>query len=326
MFKPCSLMRQATCSANNTSISGPRPTSKIMNRIVVNFFLLPLWLIACGGADSSTQSNTEGPYRLHAPDRIYELPDELEEISGLSTLSAGRLLANEDETGTLFVYNIEEGALEETFSWGEDKDYEGVTVSGNTAFVLQSNGDIFAVRNFRSPGPEVQEYENDALEDCDAEGLSWLPETRQLLIACKEGQGGSRNIHAFELEQEELNPEPFLQLSFQEIEEDLLQTGLDKLSLKLRKLLGPKGGSEVLFPSGIAVHPLSGDYYILSAKTKLLVVFTAEGSLKKVYELGHEHFLQPEAITFTANGDLYIGNEGKGGKPNILKFIHVEKQ
>lgn len=297
-----------------------------MNRLYNTFFLLAVLLVACERTDSSSQTSGEGAYRLAEPDEVFELPEELKEISGLSVLSATRLLCNEDETGTLYVYNIEEGRLEETIAWGKEKDYEGVAVWGRTAYVLQSNGDIYRVRDFMSPQPSVMEFKNKRLKDCDAEGLCLLPGSRRLLIACKEGnEAESRYIHTFDLDQENLEAEPYRELSFNEMEESLLSTDLDKLSLNLRKFLNPEGTSDILFPSGIAVHPLSNDLYVISAKTKLLVVYTAQGEMKDIFELRNNHFLQPEAIAFTPNGDLYIGNEGKGGKPNILKFIYAKK-
>lgn len=297
-----------------------------MDKIYVKFFLLALFLMACGEQDASSQTKAEAPYRLDEPDRVFELPDELEEISGLSTLSSTRLLCNEDETGTLYIYNIAEGRLEETLSWGKEGDYEGVAAIEEVAYVLESNGTVYEVRNFLRDDPSVQEFENDRLEDCDAEGLSLSPDKSRLLIACKNGEEKeSRMVHAFDLKQGSLKSETYLQLSFRELEEKLLKTDLDKLSLNLRKVLDPKGESGILYPSGIAIHPLTKELYILSAETKLLAVYTAEGELKHVFELMHERFLQPEAITFTENGDMYIGNEGKGGKPTILKFTYVEK-
>jgi uncharacterized protein YjiK len=298
-----------------------------MKVIYMNFFLLSILLIACGGKDTSAQSRSDSSYYLQEPERIYKLPEELEEISGLSTLSSTQLVANEDETGTLYMYNIEDGRLEKTLKWGEKGDYEGVAVANGTAYVLESKGSIYEIRNFMSTEPAVQEFENDNLEDCDAEGLFLMPGSRNLLIACKEGkEKGSRNIYTFDLEQDQPAPEIYRQLAFEVLEEKLLDADFDKLSLKLRKLLDPKGESGILFPSGIAIHPVTKELYVLSAKTKLLAVYAAEGNLKEIHELRHELFLQPESIAFTANGDMYIGNEGKGGKPNILKFTYVEKQ
>ena len=55
----------------------------------------------------------------------------------------------------------------------------------------------------------------------------------------------------------------------------------------------------------------------------MLVECTPKGKLQKVYSLNYSHFQQPEGISFDINGDLYISNEAKGGKANILNFNYL---
>ena len=43
--------------------------------------------------------------------------------------------------------------------------------------------------------------------------------------------------------------------------------------------------------------------------------------LKKRYSLHEDDFEQAEGLTFSENGRLFISNEGKGGKANILEVI-----
>ena len=73
-------------------------------------------------------------------------------------------------------------------------------------------------------------------------------------------------------------------------------------------------------PSGIAVHPLSGDIYVLSSRGKILVQLDAEGKYLDAWKLDKKNFKQPEGICFAPNGDMYISNEGRGGKANLLHF------
>lgn len=296
-----------------------------MDRLCIPIYLLVFFFGACGGKDSPSSDQKDLPYRLNKPDRVYELPEELEEISGLSTLSPTQLLCNEDETGRLYVFNIETATLEQAIPWGEEGDYEGVAVKGNSAYIVKSDGDIFEINSFLGQDREVKKHRIEQLEGCDAEGLCFLPATDVLLLACKRGQANQRSLYAFNTQEGSLHPDPYRQLSFSELEDKLLDTNIDKFSLNLQRLLSSKEGSAILFPSGIAIQPLTRELFVLSAKTKLLAVYTEEGALKNIHELKHKEFFQPESITFTPNGDLYIGNEGKGGKPNILKFVYVEE-
>ena len=76
-----------------------------------------LWKLFCGLLLTNTSCNTDTPennappspsgytmpYRLHEPDTVFTLPNELREISGLSMAPDGRqVLAVNDETGLIF--------------------------------------------------------------------------------------------------------------------------------------------------------------------------------------------------------------------------------
>jgi len=64
-----------------------------------------------------------------------------------------------------------------------------------------------------------------------------------------------------------------------------------------------------LNPSALAIHPLTGDWYILSATNRLLAVYN-QGALKAVYPLPAEVYYKPEGMAFCPNGDLYLSSEG----------------
>lgn len=305
-------------------------------------------LLACGGRNEPVEEPevrmaTLG-YEFDQPDKVYVLPGELEEISGLTAVDDKHLLCNEDETGHLYLFDLEKEEVSRKWSWGKDGDYEGVALLGDTAYVLKSNGNLYEVRNYtslnssnRNSSSDTSETSNSDLpsnvrrfktgidKSCDAEGLSRLPGTGSLLIACKEGAPELRTVYLFNPAQPDSPAVPYLELDLTQIENKLLTTDLDRFSLNLQKLLDPQSSSGILFPSGIAVHPLTQDLYILSSRSRLLVVYSQDGTLKEVVELRHKLFLQPESITFTANADLYIGNEGKGGEANIMKFSYVQR-
>ena len=56
-------------------------------------------------------------------------------------------------------------------------------------------------------------------------------------------------------------------------------------------------------------------------------IYVWEGKVQDVKELDPKLFRQPEGICFSPIGDMYISNEGQGGKGYILKFnIHATQQ
>ena len=55
--------------------------------------------------------------------------------------------------------------------------------------------------------------------------------------------------------------------------------------------------------SGIAIHPLTGKIYLLSADDHLLFIFDNSGIVGQIIRLNPALLYQPEGITFLENGD-----------------------
>ena len=72
-------------------------------------------------------------------------------------------------------------------------------------------------------------------------------------------------------------------------------------------------------PSGISIHPVSGDLYIIDGRNPQLLIIDAGGNIKKLYTLNSKEFAQPEGITFNTAGDLFIANEGTKQPGNIVQ-------
>ena len=85
-------------------------------------------------------------------------------------------------------------------------------------------------------------------------------------------------------------------------------------------------GAELFEPSEIAIEPLSGNYFILSAVGKKLAVFSTTGQLICATALDPAIYKQPEGLAFSTVGDLIISDEGKNGKGNlvVLKIVNSE--
>jgi sugar lactone lactonase YvrE len=77
----------------------------------------------------------------------------------------------------------------------------------------------------------------------------------------------------------------------------------------------------------LAIHPIYGDIYIISSVGKLLIILNRHGKVQNVEELDPKLFRQPEGICFSPKGDMFISNEGQGGKGYIVKFkIHAKQE
>src|SRR5206468_2971376 len=77
-------------------------------------------------------------------------------------------------------------------------------------------------------------------------------------------------------------------------------------------------------PSGAAIHPKLQKLFILSGVSRQLAITDLSGNVEGVYMLAPRMFPQAEGITFKANGDMYISNEGGKGRATLLRFIYTE--
>lgn len=244
-------------------------------------------------------------YNLKQPSIVWEMPEALNEISGIEILTPQKIISHNDENGNLFVYDLNNKTIENIIPFAKEGDYEDVAIKDRIAYVLRSDGTIFEVQNYLN-APKTIKHKTFLTEEDNAEGLFFEAEKNRLLVACKENSDkengkGKRSVYEFLLSKNELNPIPILIISQNEIN--------SKLQFS---------------PSGIAIHPISKNIYILSSIGKMLAEFTSEGKLKKIYSLNYAHFQQPEGISFGKNGDLYISNEAKKNKAAILKFNYLQ--
>jgi uncharacterized protein YjiK len=270
-----------------------------------------LALSGMGGGQKNTSievSATENSGNVNIADK-WDLPEILNEISGIAYMSDQRIAAVQDELGKIFIYNTQQHKIEKEILFGPSGDYEGIALVGTTAYILRSDGTLFEVHEFNSAkNPEVKQHNTHLTAEHDVEGLCYDAKGKRLLLAIKSSETHTKDykgIYAFDLASKKLASDPVYKI-------DLTNKAFGKNKKK-------KSGTN---PSGIAIHPTTQDIYITSASgPKLLVLDYNSGNIKYVYELDDSEFQQPEGITFSNKGELFISNEGGKGAGNILKII-----
>ena len=237
---------------------------------------------------------TEGqlPYDVNRPELVADLPKQLKEISGLGS-KGDELYAIEDEDGVLFVLDRDNGSLIGLYDFAEDGDYEGVDVVGDEVWVARSDGHLYQIRRVGQEDQDVTEYKTFLTDGNDVEGLFYDAPNNRLLLACKDDPKGNgldnenRYVFAFDLNSRRLEEEPVI--SFERMNN--------------------------FSPSAIAIHPQSSEIYLLSSVGKQMVILTPEGKFKSLHKLRKSLFGQPEGLTFTPDGTMYISTEARGGNP-----------
>jgi uncharacterized protein YjiK len=66
--------------------------------------------------------------------------------------------------------------------------------------------------------------------------------------------------------------------------------------------------------------------YILSSAGNLLVITDTRGKAIAGYNLNPDDYPQAEGIAFAPNGDMFISNEGKQGKPTLKVFRYQSEK
>jgi len=239
------------------------------------------------------------PYDFLHPAKTYELPELLREVSGIALDVDGTLLCVQDELGVVFRFDPKEERLKGMFRFADVGDFEDIAVVRQKAYVLRSDGTIFQFDTKAYDGTVKQTIV--PLPSMNMEGLFLHPSGKELLFASKEdkvgGSGWQRAVYSQRMNKGALPTEVL------NIDQKALN---NTLALAFPAV---KGKQIQLNPSALAIHPLTGDWYILSATNRLLAVYN-QGALKAVYPLPAEVYYKPEGMAFCPNGDLYLSSEG----------------
>ena len=231
------------------------------------------------------------------------LPRDLDEISGMTLTSSGRLLAHGDERAQVSEIDYRRGIITKQFVVGRPTitgDIEGIAAVHDAVFLLASNGTLYEFREGEN-GQRVGYITSDTHlgKECEFEGLAFDPSINSLLLACK-------NV---ELKQSR---------DSMVIYRWKLQSGgqrLSKLAVPLTRIL-PAIGEKELHPSDITVDPKTGHYVIVASIEKSLVEITPAGEVVSARKLGGQHN-QPESIAITKDGILIVGDEA-GRRPAVI--------
>jgi uncharacterized protein YjiK len=231
------------------------------------------------------------------------------EISGLTYLENNILAAIQDEKGIIYHIDISKKEVVSKFRFAKNNDYEGIEIAQNHYYIISSDGDLYSLNKNEIEEPNTVKLEMPLSSKNDVEGLAYDAQNQQLLIACK-GDPKTKNsnpvgkaVYAFSLKDKSLN---------------LIYT-INKDSL-IKSLDSDKSKNVKFSPSAIALHPITGDVFILSHVDKYLIALTKKGRIKSAAKLNPKIFKQPEGICFSPSGTLFISNEGKGSRGNILQF------
>ncbi len=295
------------------------------------FFILYLGLFAQLNTQDDLNHHDQRyqfPYDLTEPGYELTMPKKLMEISGLGIdyTNENCLLAIQDEDGVIFYINKNTGKVDRELSFWKDGDYEGVEMVESEIFVVKSTGTIYQVSNPGKASQSVEKFKFFLSSENDIEGLGYDKYNHRLLLACKAkaGEGPEykykKGIYAFNLATKTMSEKPVFLLSSDAIHDYL---GTAPQIRKLEKVIEFFNSNFAFSPSGLAVHPKTGNIYISSSVGKMIIVLNPEGVVIHIEKLSKKVHAQPEGICFDSDGTLYIANEGKSKDGMIYQFEYA---
>ncbi|NNC72762.1 MAG: hypothetical protein HKN78_07775 [Sphingomonadaceae bacterium] len=230
--------------------------------------------------------------------RYFELPDALEEISGLAAASPDSVFAHDDERGTIHEISLDTGRVVRSFAIGNPvvrDDIEGIAADGERLWIINSDGIIRAFNAGRDRSRVLhRQYDTGVGEYCEVEGLSLAPEPDTLLIACKNMRQGQRRGTLVIYEWNTITREP---------------AGAPRHQINLAEALREERGE--FAPSGIEWLPEFGRILVISARGRSMLVLDENGIVVARHRLNESRHPQSEGVTVVGSNRLVIADEGQ---------------
>ena len=259
-----------------------------------------------------TKTDVEYSDRLKIS-KSWNLPYELREVSGISHIDDYRLACVQDEEGVIFIYDLKKDSVTQNIKFGPRGDYEAIRIKDSTAYILQSDGQIYEVIHFESDDRKVNRYQTKFSSFNDMESFDFIKGTNEFLTIPKENNLLENRdefiIYKLSLNDFSLQDERFVALSYKD----------SVFKIDTNNWLRDQG----FLASELTVHPHTQEIYILDSRIPKLMILSPDGTPKQLFLLNPEQFQQPEGLSFDSKGRLYISNEEKSFIKQNLHLVEL---
>jgi uncharacterized protein YjiK len=234
------------------------------------------------------------------------MPPELREISGLTMLPNGHLLAHDDEVARIYDIDPKTGVIMKSFTLDNARhgDFEAITTAGTDIYLLESNGKLY---RFKAGNPDKEVpysvYDTHLGKECEFESLAYETDSSWLLLACKKVT--SKNLDH--------------QLVIYRLSVPLTDSAkYTTLTIPLGEVIGGNKWKH-FHPSDLAIDPATGNYVLIASKEQGLAVITPDGDVVRSEPLPKGHN-QAEGVAITRDSLLVISDEATHKPADITLY------
>jgi hypothetical protein len=293
------------------------------NRIL--FFIVMLWLSFLNAqasprfyyldhtdtflADTSQPDSSATTVQIS---RTWRLPPELKQISAIDYIARHKMACVQDEVGAIFIFNLDSSGIEKQIPFGPPGNYKGLVIVKTDAYVACADGRIIEIKNYRSEKREVIEHGTHLTIEEEVNGLCYDRRNKRLLVTIKGKEDGDQNykgIYSFSITDKRMMVKPAIKID---------------LRSRVFSNLQPRNMQTVFQPSDIDINPITGLLYIVDGTRVQLLRMRMNETIKDLTELDKEKFIQPEGITFTPSGELFIASKGVREEPGMLFQVRLK--
>ena len=145
--------------------------------------------------------------------------------------------------------------------------------------------------------------------DCEIEGLAYDERARELLLMCKDPRTadltGLVAIHRWSIGEGRLRDD-------------------SPTAIPMPEVAGRIGANRFR-PSGIELHPVSGNYFVVAARQRAVAEVTPAGTVLHVRRFEAPWHRQIEGIAFAPDGALIVADEGRDERGTLTIYPAPER-
>lgn len=237
----------------------------------------------------------------------------LKKISAIDYLSPDRMACLQDEIGSIYILNLQTSEIEREIPFGPAGDYEGLVIVGEDAYVACGDGRILEIANYSRDSITVKEYGTHLTVTEQMNGLCYDKRNKRLLVSVKGNEEANEHfkpVYAFNLIDKRMPVRPVIKI-------DLRNRVFGKAQFNRLQT--------VFQPSDLDINPVNNQLYIIDG-TKCQLLTTRGENIRSLFALDRERFFQPEGVTITPSGEIFIASKGDRDEPGMLLQVRIKSK